>query len=155
MQISPVDYLFTPEQDQIIDNIRILFSSNQYRIDDLFRILYGNSPITICTIDWFVSIFSKHDIELQNDHDQFFNVHNEYKKQLDHFRKIYFDPFRREYKVICSYENKNNEIIKFTSSIGQLNFFCWAIQNKVIDYINTHIDEINFYRDLSINNKKN
>ncbi len=39
------------------------------------------------------------------------------------------------------------------TTIGQLNFFYWAIKNKIVDYVNEHYDEI--YADMNQNNNKN
>ena len=50
------------------------------------------------------------------------------------YSKEYFDPFRRKNKLNDKFTFKiNNNIIETT--IGQLNFFKWAIENKIIDYV--------------------
>ena len=43
--------------------------------------------------------------------------------------------------------------INFYSSIGQLNFFQWAIRNKVIKYVHLHLKEIEY--DMKETSKKN
>lgn len=73
----------------------------------------------------------------------------EYTNQLNGYSKKYFDPFCRGKKILCLYEDNIDNIdnidtmeIEFTSSIGQLNFFKWAIQNGIIAYIQNHVEEI-------------
>lgn len=78
-----------------------------------------------------------------NGADSIFNVNIEYKNQLNGYSKQYFDPFCRKKKVIYCYKNNNGgENINFLSSIGQLNFFQWAIRNKIFKYVQIHLKEI-------------
>ena len=67
-----------------------------------------------------------------------FNTYHSYKSQLKSFSKRKFDPFCRRDRIIfnCG-ENKNID-----TTIGQLNFFKWAIDNLVIDYIKQNMDDI-------------
>jgi hypothetical protein len=52
--------------------------------------------------------------------------------------KVRFDPFCRWERISIPY--KNGTCIETT--IGQLNFFKWALENKVIDYIESNYDAI-------------
>ena len=83
-----------------------------------------------------------------------FYVHNEYKNQLNGYSKTFFDPFCRKKKITYHYKDKNNENkIVFRSSIGQLNFFQWAIRNRIIIYVQNHIDDIE--KDMKKTTKEN
>ena len=83
----------------------------------------------------------------------YFNVNIEYKNQLNGYSKQYFDPFCRKKKVIYCYKNNNGgENINFLSSIGQLNFFQWAIRNKIFKYVQIHLKEIE--KDMKETSKK-
>jgi hypothetical protein len=65
-------------------------------------------------------------------------VYSQYKNQLKAFAKKNFDPFcRSSQKVVIKSHN-----ISITSTCGQLNFFRWAIDNKLIKYILDNIKEI-------------
>jgi iron uptake system EfeUOB component EfeO/EfeM len=58
-------------------------------------------------------------------------VYNDYKLKLKAYAKRRFDPFCRWERITVPYDNE-----KFMeTTIGQLNFFKWAIENKIIDYI--------------------
>ena len=67
-----------------------------------------------------------------------FKVYTDYKLKLKAYSKRRFDPFCRWERINIPY--KNNTYIQTT--IGQLNFFKWALENKVIDYIEEHYEII-------------
>ena len=62
-----------------------------------------------------------------------------YKAQLKSFKKRYFDPFRRKKKFVYNFGTHNKDII---TTLGQLNFFKWALENKVVDYIEENYETI-------------
>jgi predicted SAM-dependent methyltransferase len=57
---------------------------------------------------------------------------------LKAYSKKRFDPFCRWDRISIPY--KNGTFIETT--IGQLNFFKWALENKVIDYLEEHYEII-------------
>ena len=60
-----------------------------------------------------------------------FNTYHAYKSQLKSYSKKKFDPFCRRERIKFEYgPDKSIE-----TTIGQLNFFKWAIDNLIIDYI--------------------
>ena len=67
-----------------------------------------------------------------------FKVYFDYKLKLKAYSKKRFDPFCRWDRISIPY--KDGTCIETT--IGQLNFFKWAIENKVVDYIDEHYDVI-------------
>lgn len=141
--------IFTSKEKDILEKSRKFFSTNRKYIDAMLDIIAGNSNISIRVLDWFVANYSKKNNTVYktrvNGEDNYFNVNIEYKNQLNGYSKQYFDPFCRKKKVKYSYKNKGNKNEKpivFVSSIGQLNFFQWAIRNKVIRYVESHIAEI-------------
>ena len=54
----------------------------------------------------------------------------DYKNQLKAYAKIYFDPFCRRDRINFIY-GKGDELL---TTVGQLNFFRWAIENNIIEY---------------------
>ena len=62
------------------------------------------------------------------------NVFLNYKAQLKAYSKKYFDPFCRR--------NRINYKQSLSTTIGQLNFFKWAIENHIISYIQDNIEDI-------------
>ena len=69
----------------------------------------------------------------------YFNVYLDYKSQLKGYKKKLFDPFCRKRRIPFHYTNEKCLI----TTAGQLNFFRWALSNKVLDYVDQYFDEIN------------
>lgn len=148
---------FTAKEKYILQKNKTFFSYSRKYLDIMTDIVEGKSPISIRALDWFVSNYSKkmntvYKIRINNVI-SYFNVNIEYKNQLNSYSKKYFDPFCRGKKVIYSYrENDSNDDTKSNrkkvkptllfTSIGQLNFFHWAIRNKIIRYVENHLKEI-------------
>ena len=120
----------------------------------------SGSPISLRLIDWFVTNYCKKNNIMyniadykekneknknkntenttSNSFDNYFFVHDNYKSQLKECSKKHFDPFCRRNRVRFYY--KPNAYFKTT--VGQLNFFKWALENYVIDYIRANLDDI-------------
>lgn len=86
-----------------------------------------------------------------------FIVFNEYRGQLKAFTKKYFDSFCRGERMTYSYNDdiqndKNNKKYKFETTLGQLNFFRWAIENELLTYIENNFEKIQ--NDMNENIKK-
>ena len=65
------------------------------------------------------------------------NVYHSYKSQLKAYSKKRFDPFCRRDRLEFMINGDSVE-----TTIGQLNFFKWAIKNLVIEYIINHKEDI-------------
>ena len=118
----------------------------------------SGSPISLRLIDWFVTNYCKKNNVMYNladyrrknvdggdsssatanSFDNYFFVHDNYKSQLKECSKKHFDPFCRRNRVRFYY--KPNAYFKTT--VGQLNFFKWALENHVIDYIRENLDAV-------------
>ena len=70
----------------------------------------------------------------------------DYKLKLKAYSKKRFDPFCRWERVNIPYHN--DQLIQTT--IGQLNFFKWAIENSILTYIEENYDSIE--RDMNSRN---
>lgn len=92
-------------------------------------------------LEWFVSNYSKKYNVVYINRKKDFNVFLDYKSQLKSFSKKQFDPFRRHEKFDIDYTFKGESVF-FETTVGQMNFFKWAIENKILDYVSSHIDEI-------------
>ena len=76
--------------------------------------------------------------ESENNIERRFKVYVDYKLKLKAYSKKRFDPFCRWDRISIPYKgNKNIE-----TTIGQLNFFKWALENKVTDYIDANYEVI-------------
>ena len=125
------------------------FYDNEYNKLALFDILNGKNKISLRIIDWFVTNYSKknntiYEINKKGKAKNFI-VYLEYKAQLRAYSKKQFDPFCRRERIY--FYIKDHEIL---TTIGQLNFFRWAIENKVIDFVKKNLDEIDNDMNTSI-----
>lgn len=143
------------KQSLIMINLTKFFCGNNIKnAEIMLPIINGSSKISLRAIDWFVTNYSKKKNIVYNLPDKKqFNVFLNYKSQLKAYSKKQFDPFCRRERISFFYDD-NKEII---TTVGQLNFFRWAIDNNVIDYINKNLKEIEYDMNISVRNvyKKN
>ena len=127
------------------------FYSNPKNLDLLLGILStGKYKISLRIIDWFVTNYSKkHNLVIQKNGKPFI-VFLEYKSQLKAYSKKQFDPFCRRSRILYEYEKGK----KIETTIGQLNFFRWAIENFIIDYITAHYEDIETDMNNTLKNTK-
>jgi|LauGreDrversion4_2_1035121.scaffolds.fasta_scaffold02747_2 hypothetical protein len=109
----------------------------------MLSVINGESPISLRIIDWFSTNYAKKNYTVYTilsdsgggggggTPGKRFKVYNDYKLKLKAYSKKRFDPFCRWDRIAFPYVN--NTFIQTT--VGQLNFFKWAIENQVINYI--------------------
>lgn len=152
------DNKFTIREQNILEKNKKFFSAKRKYLDTMLEIIKGESRISIRDLDWFVANYSKKKNTFYRTRldgkESVFYVNIEYKKQLTAYSKAHFDPFCRKKKIVYNYADKNGDNkVKFKTSIGQLNFFEWAIRNKIVKYVDIHLDEIE--KDMREITKKN
>tara|TARA_B110000114_G_C14993498_1_gene357612 strand:+ start:53 stop:871 length:819 start_codon:yes stop_codon:yes gene_type:complete len=147
-------------------------------INKLKSVLNGESKLSLRLIDWFVTNYSKKNLVMYNlnklkkesnlskietdsgiDTDDnttieyfsdYFNVFSDYRAQLKSLNKKNFDPFCRRSRIKFFY-GMTDYII---TTVGQLNFFKWAIENYILEYIENNMTEIETDMDKNAYNKK-
>lgn len=129
-------------QNQLLLSKLLEFYDDTDYLDKMLDIINGKSRISLRIIDWFSTNYAKkyftvYDIERNNETIRF-KVYADYKRRLDGYSKRRFDPFCRWERIMIPY--KENTSVQTT--IGQLNFFKWAIENKIIDYIENNFKHI-------------
>ena len=113
------------------------FYSNENNFSMLLSIINGESKISLRLIDWFITNYCKNNKDKTNDKN--INIiYQNYRAQLKAYKKIKFDPFRRRQRIMFFFND--NEYMNTT--IGQLNFFKWAIENKLLDYLSSRLEEL-------------
>jgi len=133
---------YTTQNDLLLNNLMEFYKNENY-LDKMLKIITGDSKISLRIVDWFATNYAKkyytlYTIEDNQDNVKRFKVYFDYKLKLKAYRKRRFDPFCRWERISIPY--KGDKFIETT--IGQLNFFKWAIENKVIDYIEENYDTI-------------
>ena len=143
-----------------------LFFNNTYNRDKLLSVLSDDKCISLRSIDWFITNYSKKNNiyyliyndsdgnpsfdDENNEYRNNMNVFHSYKSQLKAYSKKRFDPFCRRDRILFKMDSMHS----VETTIGQLNFFKWAISNLVIDYIELHKDEIEHDMNTSLKQMK-
>jgi hypothetical protein len=152
-QITSVINMVSNKHEFMMNSLKI-FYTDEDNLKTIMNILNGDSRISLRIIDWFVTNYSKknnityivssdnklvENVEELNDiHYRECVVYLNYKSQLKGYQKKYFDPFCRNSRIKFYY----NEEDYFFTTVGQLNFFRWAINECILQYIEKHIEEI-------------
>ena len=145
---------YTTQNNLLLDNLIKFYNMND-NLHKMLKIINGQSSISLRIVDWFATNYAKQKFTTYNlKNGNRFKVYNDYKLKLRSYSKKRFDPFCRWERITIPY---NDQYIQTT--IGQLNFFKWAIENEVINYIeNNYIDierDMNSRNSTTKNKKKN
>jgi hypothetical protein len=132
---------FKSKESIILESLLNYFEKEEHK-RIMIPIVTETSNISLRILDWFVTNYSKEHTKNIMKHPYFkdFDIYNSYKSQLKAYNKKLFDPFCR------LHNNKNINKFRFyhenskfiITTTGQLNFFKWAIENKVIKYVEEH-----------------
>jgi hypothetical protein len=150
----------------MLHSLTLFYQKNTAHRERLYEVILGLSPLSLRVIDWFITHFAKTRTVIywindstneyteqspSNTNFRKFNLYLDYRAQLKSYTKLYFDPFRRHERISFVLEKDPIKVVE--STIGQLNFFRWALQNHVLDYIQNHLTEIEEH--MSAFQKKN
>lgn len=144
------------KQDILMNSLTEFFIKEK-NLDNMMNIVGQNSEISLRLLDWFVTNYSK---KFPVNCNKGIDVYQDYQNQLKAFQKKNFDPFCRIYKkqsISFTYNTKGDTV---QTTVGQLNFFRWAISNKILEHVKEHAKEIEEDMNKSIfikkqNKKKN
>lgn len=133
-------------QNDLLLSSLMEFYNNRENLNKMIRIINGDSEISLRIVDWFVTNYAKkyYTVYEQTNGTEDrqtitrFKVYNDYKLKLKAYSKKRFDPFCRWDRVSIPYDNEQY----METTIGQLNFFKWALDNNIIDYIKNNYDVI-------------
>jgi hypothetical protein len=130
--------VYTTQNDLLLNNL-MAFYKDEKIMDRMLKIITGESKVSLRIVDWFATNYAKKYYTVYSLEDaKRFKVYFDYKLKLKAYSKKKFDPFCRWDRIIVPY--KNGTCIETT--IGQLNFFKWALENNVIKYIEENYDTI-------------
>jgi hypothetical protein len=133
---------YTTQNDLLLNNL-MDFYKDEKTLNRMLKIITGESKISLRIVDWFSTNYAKKyytifNIDEDSESVRRFKVYVDYKLKLKAYSKKRFDPFCRWDRISIPY--KKDTCIETT--IGQLNFFKWALENKVIDYIEENYEII-------------
>jgi len=133
------------QNDLLMKNL-MDFYGNKPNLSRMMSIINGESKISLRIVDWFVTNFAKKYYTVYDLHTQRgtmqdiirFKVYNDYKLKLKAYSKRKFDPFCRWERISIPYDDEKY----METTIGQLNFFKWAIENKIVEFIEANYEDI-------------
>lgn len=129
---------YTTQNDLLMTNL-MKFYDEDNNLEKMLKIINGESPISLRIIDWFATNYAKKFFTVYEvGMNRRFKVYVDYKLKLKAYSKRRFDPFCRWDRITIPYGN--GTFIQTT--IGQLNFFKWALENGVVAYIEAHYSDI-------------
>lgn len=121
------------------------------KVTKMVDIINGNSNISLRILDWFVTRYSNRKKIIINIDDEMIDIHISYKAQLKSYKKKYFDPFKRRTKFEYTFKNIQKSIC---TTLGQLNFFKWSIENNIVEYVEKNYNDITHEMNISNKNDK-
>ena len=131
------------QNDLLMVNLQQFYKRDN-NLTKMLDIINGNSHISLRIVDWFATNYAKKNFSVysvsKNGVNERFNVYRDYKLKLKAYSKRRFDPFCRWERITIPFHDNKDQHIQTT--IGQLNFFKWAIENKVIEFIEENFQEI-------------
>lgn len=136
-------------KSQLLLNTLLLFYQKDENLKKILPITLSNSKISLRILDYFVTNYSKDNNIIIKNNNTVFSIYNDYKLQLKAYNKKYFDPFCRGVRSSLIYNNK-----KIETTIGQLNFFRWALTNNIIDYVSNNLESITKKMNIDYQQKK-
>jgi hypothetical protein len=133
------------QQDWLLSELLDFYKNREYldilkKIINREFIIHKSKKVSIRIVNWFVTNYAKQHFTvyaLSNTSERFF-VWTRFRSAEDGYSKDLFDPYCRKDRIMIPYDENTNII----TTIGQLNFFKWAILNKVVDYIVENYDAI-------------
>ena len=121
----------------VIESLQKFYASYP-QIKEIMPYLQGTADLSLRLIDWFVTNYCrKHFIGYPLNGKEFL-VYVSYKSQLKAYSKQYFDPNCRRERIMFQIPGFE----PFMTTVGKLNFFRWAIETKLLEYIEENYEKI-------------
>jgi len=123
----------------LLPELSLYFRNNSIFKHLILPILNGEDPLlTMSLINYTVTNYVQEFSSYVEVKDKIIYIYRSYQEQLSRFNKALFDPFCREIKIPFYYEDGKYVV----TTVAQLNFYKWAIENKIIDFIRDNYESI-------------
>ena len=152
--------IYNTQNDLLLHKVLRFYHENDgENMDKMLAVINGTTNISLRIMDWFVTNYSKkhytvYDLVGEGNaaataatRPKRFKVYVDYKLKLRAYSKKRFDPFCRWDRINVPHQNGTTYI---QTTLGQLNFFKWAIENEVLRYIHENYTAIE--TDMNIRN---
>ncbi len=161
------------DQDNLLLNDLMQFFESAEHMEKFKQVIDGRSRVSLRIIYWFVTNYAKqyetqYPVQMRTGilkdlvEECTFKVYHRYKLKLKSYSSKRFDSFCRGDRIYVANgaeadTNKGThadvahaDTSEIETTIGQLNFFKWCIENNVLEYIEAHYDDIE--RDMNARN---
>ena len=153
--------LYNTQNDLLLHKVLRFYNENDGKhMETMLSVINGGTNISLRIMDWFVTNYSKKHYTVYDlvgsttataaaaaARPKRFKVYVDYKLKLRAYSKKRFDPFCRWDRINVPHKNGTMYI---QTTLGQLNFFKWAIENEVLRYIQENYTAIE--TDMNIRN---
>jgi len=153
--------IYNTQNDLLLHKVLRFYHENDgENMDKMLAVINGTTSISLRIMDWFVTNYSKKHYTVYDlvgegtaaataaaTRPKRFKVYVDYKLKLRAYSKKRFDPFCRWDRINVPHQNGTTYI---QTTLGQLNFFKWAIENEVLRYIHENYTAIE--TDMNIRN---
>lgn len=137
---------YTTQNQLLLDKLLEYYRRNN-NLEFMLNIINGSSNISLRIVDWFVTNYCKKNYTVININNNRVKIYDDYKLKLRSYSKKRFDPFCRWERITIPFNDETH----IQTTIGQLNFFKWALENGIIDYIQSNLKII----EMDMNTRNN
>jgi hypothetical protein len=131
--LSPGMDTISSKEDMVLRRLSTFYATPE-TLARVQPILTGTSKISLRLLDWLVTNYAKkHNIVYLTKTGRDVNVYLRYKANLRAYSKKMFDPFCRWKKIT---------FLGLSTTVGQLNFFHWVLEDEVLEYLEANYDAI-------------
>jgi hypothetical protein len=124
-----------PTEETLEDTVRVFFHTRANRkilLDFLYK---PKTKVSLRLLDFLCTNYAHDHVCSYLVRDEPFDIRTSYLKKLEKFSKKNFDPFCRQKRIALPvFDEDAQKTRSLDTSVGQLNFFRWAIQHKVLDF---------------------
>ena len=136
---------YSTQNSLLMTNLLSFYEQNN-NLQTMLKVVAGETRVSLRIVDWFVTNYAKkyytvYDIpsnSITGNSTRRFKVYTDYKLKLKAYSKKRFDPFCRWDRISIPYTASTS----VQTTIGQLNFFKWIIDNDIISYIEENYEDI-------------
>jgi hypothetical protein len=123
------------KQNLLLKNL-LQFLSNEKHMKTLTDVVYFKKDVSLRSLDFLVTNYAKtHNIVVKNKKETL-QLHQLYRLYLKGYSKQQFDPFKRHIRIHIPCFLVPDGVLETT--VAQLNFFKFAIDHNVIQYLKDH-----------------
>jgi len=155
-------------EELILSSLLCFYKQDKQHLNILSAISKQKTIISLREMDYVVTNYSDNNKIIYNlKNGKSFNMYIDYKCQLRGYSKKCLDPFCRRQRLFLDFETKtpvyldDDNVAEYkkrtdgvVTTIGQLNFFRWAINNEVIDFCFNNKESIDREMEENDKNKK-